>query len=803
MKKTVLSFLAIVASSAVFAAPTVSYQVATNIACKAVTNNVAPWALRGQPKPAGGEGSVSSVNGRTGDVVIVAADIDTNYTVVSNRALKALVLDEYPRTLEEYVSTNEDGTVVKNEIEVGWGANGPKRDLITTKTNGDIIEKHIRRVGADWQEADDLGIDEIVTVVRNDMGVITIGDRHLEVNGEGITYDETLNDGGEVTRTVTGIKLRDGEIGTAAFVEDFAKGNQSFVRGVTSVVTKAYVEGLGIGTEIIDNTTSHSPTNALSANMGRELQEQIQNLKQRGRYLSVWNAATGLAETTATVSPYPYKAGDYFIVGVVGSPNYRPYGTEYTNGVPSTAVETASLAANDTYYFDGTVWSVIHAPIPAVTFAALAGEPSDNTALAAALNAKEDVIDDLAAIRSGAEAGATAVQPHAIVIAPVSEGTSQLADQSVNIVANLTELGNGTWHQVNYWVDGTVEPPATNVSEYDSWYYYGIYNGSPSWTNYMYTVEDYRMLWNSFDGKWYYGDFDYPIEIAEAPIDARRIVMVYDADISWDLWTRRYDYQCTLAVPQGNVGKRDFYVAMILPSLYETMDVRISGGEVELPRGYDSFRELLFPGTNLMHFVEIADGRFAVDTIRENWLKSSAWAKERTNLYDEIMQNVYSSLSGYATRSWVNFNQSLTYYYTKTTADGRYVRTVNGLSPSSGAVYSRYQISSKGAATSYSLTTDCYSYKLTPSANFSITVSPSVSYSTAQTWDMVIVIEPTASVKISSLSISNHSVGYIGDQPSTKTMASGEVWVLTLTKVTNATGAVRVVASLNKWTSGI
>jgi len=45
------------------------------------------------------------------------------------------------------------------------------------------------------------------------------------------------------------------------------------------------------------------------------LQEQIDSLSGRGRYLSVWNCTTGLAETIPSVDPYPYKTGDYFIVG--------------------------------------------------------------------------------------------------------------------------------------------------------------------------------------------------------------------------------------------------------------------------------------------------------------------------------------------------------------------------------------------------------------------------------------------------------------------------------------------------------
>lgn len=129
-----------------------------------------------------------------------------------------------------------------------------------------------------------------------------------------------------------------------------------------------------------NSTTSTSATKALSANMGKELQAQIQNLKQRGRYLSVWNCATGLAKTTPTVNPYEYKAGDYFIVGTVaaeGGTNYRPSGTQYDKDVPSTTIETETPLVNDTYYYDGTTWTLLHTEQAAVTWGSIADKPTE------------------------------------------------------------------------------------------------------------------------------------------------------------------------------------------------------------------------------------------------------------------------------------------------------------------------------------------------------------------------------------------------------------------------------------------
>lgn len=77
----------------------------------------------------------------------------------------------------------------------------------------------------------------------------------------------------------------------------------------------------------------------------------------RGRFLSLWNCATGLPLSNPASSPYEYATGDYFIVSNVDSTtNYKPSGTSYTTGVASTTVETIDVKVDDTYYFDGTNW---------------------------------------------------------------------------------------------------------------------------------------------------------------------------------------------------------------------------------------------------------------------------------------------------------------------------------------------------------------------------------------------------------------------------------------------------------------
>lgn len=82
----------------------------------------------------------------------------------------------------------------------------------------------------------------------------------------------------------------------------------------------------------------------------------------RGRFLALWNSATGLAETNPPISPYEYKTGDYFIVGTVitATPavNYKPDGTSYVTGTASTVVESEQVNIDDTYFFDGTNWKL-------------------------------------------------------------------------------------------------------------------------------------------------------------------------------------------------------------------------------------------------------------------------------------------------------------------------------------------------------------------------------------------------------------------------------------------------------------
>lgn len=157
--------------------------------------------------------------------------------------------------------------------------------------------------------------------------------------------------------------------------------------------------------DVIDSTDSTATNKPLSANKGKELQDQIDNLNARGRFLALWNCSTGLAQTNPPESPYTYKAGDYFIVGVVaavGQNNYKPSGSSYTTGVASSTVETDTVDVDDVYYYDGTNWKLQVNTQKTVSFTNIAGSPYDNSNLASALDAKiSDVQINSTSIVSG------------------------------------------------------------------------------------------------------------------------------------------------------------------------------------------------------------------------------------------------------------------------------------------------------------------------------------------------------------------------------------------------------------------
>lgn len=145
-------------------------------------------------------------------------------------------------------------------------------------------------------------------------------------------------------------------------------------------------------TRITNNANAITQEVTNRQNADDALSDRIDVLEARGRFLALWNATTGLPESTPQITPYTYKTGDYYIVDAVGETNYRPTGTEFVEGQPSTEIETEELTTDDVYYYDGAVWRLQVNHGKTVSFGNLTGQPSDNTALKQALNEKQDII---------------------------------------------------------------------------------------------------------------------------------------------------------------------------------------------------------------------------------------------------------------------------------------------------------------------------------------------------------------------------------------------------------------------------
>lgn len=160
---------------------------------------------------------------------------------------------------------------------------------------------------------------------------------------------------------------------------------------------------------VVNNLTSTSTTNALSAAQGKILNDKISDLQAMGRFLSLWNATTWLPISFPLSTPYTYSTWDYFLVETVWTTNYKPTGASY-KWTASTVVESEELAAWDMYIYDWTTWLLQINHWKEISFANISWQPSDNSALATALNNKQDTISDLATIRAWAAAWATAVQ---------------------------------------------------------------------------------------------------------------------------------------------------------------------------------------------------------------------------------------------------------------------------------------------------------------------------------------------------------------------------------------------------------
>lgn len=212
------------------------------------------------------------------------------------------------------------------------------------------------------------------------------GDTSITLDG-GNVDDVKVNGGSVVTNKVANITVNNSTITIQknnVDVDNFTL-NQNTSKSINIEVPV-----------VVNNVVSTDTDKSLSANMGKELNDRIDSVASRGRYLSAWVASTGLPATNppglSTGDTYTYRSGDYYIVGTVSSgTHYKPSGSSYVVGTASTTVETDTINANDVYFYDGTNWILQINTQKEITFANIAGQPSDNSNLASSLNAKENV----------------------------------------------------------------------------------------------------------------------------------------------------------------------------------------------------------------------------------------------------------------------------------------------------------------------------------------------------------------------------------------------------------------------------
>ena len=122
------------------------------------------------------------------------------------------------------------------------------------------------------------------------------------------------------------------------------------------------------------------------------LQAQIDVLSGLGKFLSLWDCATGEPISFPLETPYEYSTWDWYMINNVdNTTNYRPSWTEY-DWTASSTVETDWIDIWDVYIYDGTVWLLQKNAGTgwwSVTFAQILWQPTDNTNLATALNWKQ------------------------------------------------------------------------------------------------------------------------------------------------------------------------------------------------------------------------------------------------------------------------------------------------------------------------------------------------------------------------------------------------------------------------------
>lgn len=234
---------------------------------------------------------------------------------------------------------------------------------------------------------------------------------------------------------------------------------------------------------VINNVTSTDTNNALSALQGKNLQDQIDDLKSMWRFLSLWDATTWLPISFPLSTPYNYQTWDYYLVETVWDTNYRPNWTQYT-GTASTTVETDELEIWDMYIYDWQIWLLQINHGKTVSFANLSWQPSDNANLASALNAKANS-SSISAVGFSGDYDDLLNKP-SIPAGQVQSDWNQTTTTAVDYIKNKPTIPTNT-NQLTNWA-GYITSSYHDSSKQDA---------LVSWTN-IKTVNNISLLgsWN-------------------------------------------------------------------------------------------------------------------------------------------------------------------------------------------------------------------------------------------------------------------------------------------------------------------
>lgn len=204
-----------------------------------------------------------------------------------------------------------------------------------------------------------------------------------------------------------------------------------------------------------DYSTPYTPQYDGSPATKKYVDDSVADLMWLWKFLSLWDSSTGQPISFPLSTPYTYTTWDYFLVETVSTAtppvNYKPNGSSYT-GTASSTTESDEVEVWDIYIYDWTTWLLAINHWKTVSFANLAGSPSDNTALSNALAAKQDAL---------------------------------------TLPATPTQ-----WHLVTWWADNETLVDWWAVPTWDVTISSQSWNILTSWTKlWAWTQSDYEWLW--------------------------------------------------------------------------------------------------------------------------------------------------------------------------------------------------------------------------------------------------------------------------------------------------------------------